>query len=331
MKDANVMNIYGCGGAGINIASKYVPHTGMKNPGFTTMVPYFIDTSRSNIKDGVKDESIYLMDGLDGSGKKRDSNYTAIKERSKEILHKFKPADINIVIHSASGGSGSVIGPILASEMSDRSPTIVILIGSSDSRIETDNTIKTLKGYEVIAQKKSHPIAVVYYENSNTSGRGKIDQEILVDLSLLSMIFSGDNAELDSADLHNFLNYNRVTTYDPGLTYLKFFSKEIELERDQHAASVVSLTDEENDAALNVLVEYQAVGFASKAATDALHSDGGQKLPIHAAMVIGYFHPKIDALEKKLAQFDSHRGTVVQKSLVSKETHDQANSDGLIF
>ena len=329
------LNIYGCGGAGINLAKKYIANSAASQheEGFCDMKAYFIDTSRSNLNDpAFNQENVYLMDGLDGSGKKRDSNYGAIRERSKEIVQKFKPSEINVVIHSASGGSGSVIGPILAGEISEKSLTVIILIGSTDSRIETDNTIKTIMGYEVIAQKKDMPVAVMYYENGADKTRGMIDNEIGVDIALLSILFSGDNAELDSADLKNFINYQNVTTYKPSLTRLEFFSKEIELARDQYVASLATLTDENTDSKSNILVSYQAVGYINRASSAALNNGAGNaKLPIHAAMIVGYFHPHISSLQAKLAEFDEHRATVVQKSIADKAMVEKATDDGLIF
>jgi cell division GTPase FtsZ len=162
-----IINVYACGGAGINLGSQLVKFNNRKDPGFAELKTFFIDTSKSNIQSNIPEDNIYLVDGLDGSGKKRDTNYVALAECSKEILHQFKPADINIVLHSASGGSGSVIAPILVSELlSRKSLTIVILIGSTSSRIEAENTSKTLKSYEMISHKRNMPVIAAYKENS---------------------------------------------------------------------------------------------------------------------------------------------------------------------
>lgn len=100
----SVMNIYACGGAGANVASNFLKFSKKKESGFAQLVPYFIDTSKSNINSAIPQDQTFLVDGLDGSGKKRNANYETISECYKEILHTFKPADVNVVIHSASGG-----------------------------------------------------------------------------------------------------------------------------------------------------------------------------------------------------------------------------------
>lgn len=318
--------LFGCGGAGINLIQSFLAHAGKKEEGFAEFSPFFLDTSRSNIHGPVDVERVYLIAGIDGSGKKRDSNYRLITERSKEMLHRFKPGDVNVVIHSASGGSGSIIGPTLVSELLSREvPTIVIVVGSSDSRIETDNTIKTLKSYEVISKKREAPVAAVYYENSKDTPRGTVDARIQTTIVLLAAIFSGENRELDSADLKNFLNYPAVTSFNPKLTYLDFFSKEITIERDQTVVSAVTLTDSQTDSALPVPVEYQAVGFISDKTKEAIKFP----LPIHALIVDGFYHNVIEKLENKLQLIDEARGAHVEKSILNKG--DESTDEGLVL
>lgn len=326
------INLYGCGGAGINIASRFLPYLDKKDFGFSEFSLCFIDTSSSNISKDIPKENIYLVEGLDGSGKKRDSNYKAISERSKEIIQKFKPGEINVIIHSASGGSGSVIGPILAGEISSKAPTVIIMVGSSDSRIETDNTVKTLKTYEVISNKKGYPIAAMYYENSKETPRGKVDSEIHLDLALLSILYSGENLELDTADLSNFINYNNVTSFAPSLARLEFFVGDIDIGKDQIVASVVTLTDMDTDSGVNIPVEYQAVGFITEEVKRAISKDSlNATIPMHACMILGYFNPMIERLEKKLKDFNEYKSALVHKTIANSGNIESATDDGLLF
>lgn len=320
------MTLFACGGAGTNIAARFLEFVGQKQPGFAEIQPFFLDTSKSNMPKSADDDHIYVIDGLDGSGKKRDSNYRIISERSKEMLHRFKPGDVNIVIHSASGGSGSVIGPTLVSELLSRdAQVIVIMIGSSDSRIEAQNTVNTLKSYEVISQKREIPVIASYYENSDDTPRGKVDDRIHKIIVLLSAIFSGENKELDSADLANFLNYPRVTSFKPKLSYLDFFSKDIEVTRDQSIVSVVSLTDNTTSSTPNVPVEYQATGFLGNETRETIMID----LPIHATIVSGFYHSVIANLETRLRTIDESRNAYVEKSIIDHGV--KATDEGLVL
>lgn len=102
------MNLFLLGGAGANIGKQFVQQNGKKEEGFAHITTYFVDTSRSNLSKDIPEDNIYLFDGLDGSGKKRDSNYKSISESTHDILHRFKPADINVVVGSCGGGKLSV-------------------------------------------------------------------------------------------------------------------------------------------------------------------------------------------------------------------------------
>lgn len=324
--DGATLRIFGVGGCGINLTKEFVRFKDKAEKGFAHILPCFIDTSLSNIADTIPEEVVFHLSDLDGSGKKRDSNYRIIAERSNEMLHRFKPGDVNVVIHSASGGSGSVIGPTLVSELLDRDvPTIVIMVGSSDSRIETHNTVNTLKSYEMISQKREMPVIAVYYENSPDSPRGEVDQRIKTTIILLAAIFSGENRELDSADLHNFLAYQKVTSFKPKLSYLDFFSKQIELQRDQTVVSLVTLTDENTSSAVDLPVEYQAVGFIN----DHAKTSVDVALPIHVAIISGFFHDVIERLSKRLNTFDEARRAHVDKSILTKDV--DATPEGLVF
>lgn len=98
------VTVYCCGGAGINIGSFFEQYRDRSEPGFSLLSTIYIDTSHSNINKNIPDEFTYIFDGLDGSGKVRKENAEAISISVLDILHKFKPGDLSIVISSASGG-----------------------------------------------------------------------------------------------------------------------------------------------------------------------------------------------------------------------------------
>jgi hypothetical protein len=287
---------------------------------------YFIDTSKSNLEDNFPKDQIYLVDGLDGSGKKRDSNYDTLSECSKDILLKFKPENINVIIHSASGGSGSVIGPIIVSEMLARKESvIVLLVGGTASRIEAKNTLNTLKSYEMISQKRDMPVVTCYKENTLSRPRGHVDSEMTTTIVLLSSIFSEDNKEIDKSDLRNFLTFNVVTSHTSQLALLNFFSQNIELDKGEHLLSLLTLTDTTVSSDIVIPVEYQTVGYISESTKNSIDI----AIPIHAGIISGYFNNIVTLLENKLKVFDEHRNTLVEKRIVDENT--KSTNDGLVF
>jgi cell division GTPase FtsZ len=170
----NNVTIYASGGAGINIVGS-LPQAG--DQGLAKAMCYAIDTSKSNLRDSkFSADNLYLFPDVDGSGKVRAENHVLIAKNTKSILQKFKPSAFNIVVSSGGGGSGGVIaGSIVSELMSEDIPVISIVIGSTNSQIEVDNTIKTLKTYDAIAKKYGAPVVVHLLENSLQSSRKMID------------------------------------------------------------------------------------------------------------------------------------------------------------
>jgi len=309
----SVMNVYACGGAGINVASQFAKKSKPDN-GFADIKVFFIDTSRSNIGPNIPSDAIYITDGLDGSGKKRDSNYNTLLGDSKDILHQYRPSDINIVIHSGSGGTGSVIGPILVSELLNRGELVIpIIIGSTSSKIETSNTLKTLQSYEVISRNSDMPIVAAYKENSVTTPRGHIDAEIQTTIALLSVMFSGTNRELDTADLKNFIHYNKLTSYGAGLSLLDFYSGDVVLNKGQTLISVVTLTDDDSRSDVNIPVEYQACGYLSDSAKSYINI----ARPIHACAISGYYSDVVANLNNILNAHSENRSLHKEKNIAA--------------
>lgn len=318
--------IYCAGGAGFNVGSHFAKHRGQTERGFASIETYFLDTSRSNMHDHITKENLYLLDGTDGSGKVRASNYNSLVECSKEILHQFKPGDLNIVLHSTGGGTGSTLGPILVSELLSRGQMVVaIMIGSTASRIEVENTIKTLKSYESISAKRGVPVVAAYRQNGPKASRSQVDAEIQTGIVALAAVFSGENRELDSADLRNFLNYHTVTTFAPKLTGLEFFSESIHLGKNQTVVSLATLIDDTLNSDPGCPVEYQAVGYVP----ENVKSGGVLPLPLHGCVISGYYNGIVDSLNDSLKVFDENRRVFIEKPIVTG--NENAMDDGTIL
>ena len=121
------VRLYAAGGCGLNIGGQLAAHRDRNETAFANLDIVYVDTSKSNLRNGIDAANVYLIPDLDGSGKVRSENHAEIGQHIRQILHKFSPADLNIVLSSAAGGSGSVIAPLLASELlASDAPTIVI-------------------------------------------------------------------------------------------------------------------------------------------------------------------------------------------------------------
>lgn len=314
----------------MNLGSKYMNNLGQETKGFATLEPYFIDTSSSNLSPVVTNDRFFLVESDDpnfeGSGKKRDSNYGAISESMKSMLQEFKPTPFNIVIHSGAGGSGSVAGPILVSELLKRDiPVIALVVGNTSSLIEVRNTLNTIKSYEAISRQRGKSVIVGYLENSPEMSRKQVDEYMQTMIASLSCLFSGDNRELDSEDLRNFINFDKVTTFGPHLAAIRFHPEEVTVDKGETLLTVATLANDVENTEAGEPVTYQAVGFVPTEVEDVFQS----KLPLHYSIISGVFNPIVARLEEMVAEHDSHVASRVTKAVVSEDV--ETTEEGLIL
>lgn len=327
--------VYAAGGAAVNICKElYRPSDDtLKDAGFAELQIVFVDTSRSNFPKDLPEEAYYLVKSLgdatiDGSGKVRDTNYKAVSLAIPDILHQFKPGDLSVVVHSSAGGSGSLAGPLLSAELvTQGKPVIVLQVGSTTCEQEIKNTINTLLSYQGIVTKRNLPVVSLYLENSKQTPSNQNDATIRYVILLLTAIWSGENLGLDSKDLDNFLNYQRVSKYTPAFTGLKLYTGDdvAAIEKGQAVSSVVSLVREGEDSDPGLLVGYHSYGILSQAASEAITRPS----PIHLHTVQGFFTDVVARLQEKLkAAEEQYRVNPVTTLNIS---HVDVQDDGLVL
>lgn len=225
--------MYAAGGAGMNLGQRVDP---------SAVTTCFVDTSRSNHTEGVNPEVCYFIEGVDGSGKNRKENYSIIAKEMQAIMSKYEPGDFNIVLFSAAGGSGSVIGPLIMKELLEAGHTaMALVIGSDDSAISVTNTINTLKSLESISVMTGQPVVMAYHENTSGVVRRVIDDEIEFALEALTCLTTQDNAELDTQDLTNWIQYQKVSPVRPQLSALTIFDNRQDAAHQIEPISIASL------------------------------------------------------------------------------------------
>lgn len=264
-----VMKLYSCGGCGVNIGANYV--NAAKESIAAEIQPVFIDTSKSNFDPRIPDDARYVLPDLDGSGKVRAENYEKIKDVIKEIVHKYKPTDFNVVVFSASGGSGSVIGPLLVSELISRGLTVVtIAVGSDESDITARNTLNTLKSLEGISRSNKRPVVLHYRHNRRGTPRSDVDQQVHFAISMLAILASKNVRELDTRDIFNWINFDKTTSVEPRLAALEIFDNDSPW-GDYNPISVVSVYKDAEQPTLPIVPEYHCAGYADVMNLSAMH------------------------------------------------------------
>lgn len=318
------LSIYACGGTGVSIVSHFEQFRNKESvtqSGYSSVTPYYVDTSMSDITEDLPREFMYVFEETDGSGKKRAENFSLIKDSVNDILHKFTPGDINVIVSSASGGSGAVVAGYLLMELLRRKiPTIIITVGTCDSRIEIENTIKTLKTYEKASITTGVPVVLSYWQNDKVTNRQEVDSGVRNLITRLSALFSKQHKRLDNTDLANWLNYPKVTDISAKLVVLDVYEGEHLRNCNENVISVATLCREGLDSSAGIPIEYQAVGYVSESNSQTIKLNDA----VHFCIVDNLISSIFKTLNKELSVFVEHRNARTSSSRLV--TADEASS-----
>jgi len=292
------LNLYGTGGCGSNLVKAHQSTT--DDTGGPKVA--YLDTSLSNLRPENIDHA-YLIDGLDGSGMKRDLNAESMRKHVTPALSQFVPGDFNVVIFSASGGSGSVFGPLLMNELIGREkPVIAAVIGDTDSAKAIENTLGTLRTLSKISATRQTGIVMLYAEMAPGANRREVDDKIQDGIRAIRQLTSGLNAELDSQDLIHWLHYERVTDHPPGLAILNIINTNDKLEELHGALAVASLYTSPDEPAGVVHTSYRTKGYTGQAGMG----------PLHFVLTQDGLTAVVEGLERKLAEHKTHNATLAK-------------------
>jgi hypothetical protein len=329
------VRLFSCGGGGMNIGHKVASYASDNNNNdrFAKLEVVYIDTSRANLRSDIKPDSFYLVNrpgAIEGSGQKRTENFEPISARVGNILKKFEPVDLNIVLSTGGGGSGAVIAASIVSELlAQDCSTIAICVGDDSTRKFAQNTLNTLKSYERIASEtRQLPVNLVYLQNSSDNSRTAIDIRIQHVVAALCMLFSARNREIDAKDLALWLRFQENTSYKPALTSLTLISDLSKASLDElgNLISVATLTQADHDPTLPVRNEVQYVGYLEGTLPEKLNL----KAPYHYVLSDGIL-PKVAAdLNAVLQEMQEQTDTRLLPHAISS-TSDVSTSNGIVL
>lgn len=325
------VRIYACGGAGINIANSL---SGISSPAlFAPFNICYIDSSRSNIANRkIEEDSLFLFDGLDGSGKKRSENAKAIAAATPAILQQFQAADLNIVIHSTSGGTGSVAGPCIVGELkANGKDVIVLMVGDDASTIEASNSFKTFETYDAIAKLHKSSVVLDYYPN-NVGGRHKSDKDVIYTACALLALYGGHHAELDSKDLNSWLSYATTTVDVPTIATLSIISDEAPIHKLDKVVSVITLATPTMNTRIDLPIQYQTVGYVPSSMLLSENNNAGiiGDSPMHYVLSFDALKTQYADLRKKVEENEAALRAIT-KSNTDFSGSAAATSNGLVL
>lgn len=250
------IRIYYAGGFGMNIGSM---------ASFPGVESCYIDSSRSNQNENVDQENVLFVKGIKdvgGSGGHRANNYRFIAEALPGFLDRFPPADLNIVVFSKAGGTGSVAGPlIMGALLKDRHPAVAVTIGDKSSKKYLENTINTMKSLEGQSASSGLPFVMSHHDNTNRP-RGEVDQDVLYSIEALVELGSQKNADLDVMDVTNFFQYSTVVNAPAQLMGLTIYDNRQLAAKCIEPVAIASLYTSRDDYRGFGDAKYTTYGFA---------------------------------------------------------------------
>jgi hypothetical protein len=255
---------YACGGTGINLLRSHREDFVLGQGDLLAGQEFFsyIDTSFANLHN-VPVSSTFTLKGVDGSGSDRPRNAAAIKKLLPDILLAHEPKDLNVFLFAASGGSGSVAGPLLLEELLSQGKMCVsIVIGSHETLKRTTNVISTLKGLEQAVNRLERPIVMFYHENDQEKSLIANNLTPKFVLGSMALLGSGRNKGLDSADVGNLFDFHNVTHNAPGLAMLDVFNRAEDIKKTgDRAIAYIALMRDEDSVIPRIDADYDKAGF----------------------------------------------------------------------
>lgn len=320
------IRLYNTGGGGIGVGKYFEPERDQVNPGYARLFPVYMDTSKASVF-GVPDEFFFKLPETNGSGGVRKYNGADIIRYTGEMLQKFPPMEHNIVIHTSTGGSGSVMGPSIVSELLAQGKSVIVfVIGGDDTKNFIENSIATMESYGNIAKLRECGLITRYLQNGLDGTIEEVDKAIQLDISCLAVLYSGQNKNLDDRDLHNWARFVDVTTYGPQVGELSIHKQSLDLQPGSNLISVATLNGDLNNTRLNHPVEFQRVGVPMTIVT----KQEPLMYPLHFAVTDGYLDKVIRNLSRQLADYNTKaEARVIRNELGNSNKPAQKN--GIVF
>lgn len=205
-------------------------------------------------------------------------------------------------------------------ELLENDRTVVcVVVGSEESKITIENTIKTIQSLDAISRRVGKPVVVSYWHNGPEASRVKNDTDMRQTITALAILASKQNAELDTTDVANFINFNRVTTVKEGLSLLYVTSKEEEAAKIEHPIAIASLMSKVGEIPSSFSPEYSCIGYPT---ADVL-KDTDLHFVISQHDVKGLF----DRLNKRLKEYEQASSA----RLPSESLGGDVSNDGMVW
>lgn len=257
------VNVYCCGGAGINIGSLLEDTISQKQLDYSI---FNLDTSEANISGRTKNTYLFKSEATEtssGSGKIRTTNRSEITNELPQVVAQFKPTTFNIVIFSATGGSGSAIGPMLLANLLKAGQMAIafVVVGLEDS-VGANNALSTMNSLDGISGNAGLPVVGSFYMNDQFQSIADVNSEVVANIVRLSVLLSDSIQHTDSNDIINWAQYTKSTKL-PSVTSTLHIVDESGATAIEYPLAVASLLLDKTVPPLQLNAEYDVTGYHS--------------------------------------------------------------------
>lgn len=312
--------IWGLGGAGCNIVSKFLAVQEKQGP--SPLMAAFdyclVDTSKSDIKahSHVHSDNIYIAKGQDGSGGRRSENANSIEKEIPGLFAKWGANRVHFLVSSMDGGSGNVYSSFLAQKLlSEGKIVVVFLVWSATEGRKCENAIKSLTTFRSIPNSLNpkRPITLVPISNYDSEGvlrEHEADNKIAAYITAWNMAMADGVTHLDSSDVFNVFDYQRNSLSNNqrvGAVTLELFrgDQPVLADQDHQALTALTLCESDQDPKLEkISVIKQSIGFLNpKDHESAVAEKLKGILPINFVVVTNALPALAADLKKRLADY----------------------------
>lgn len=320
------VTVYCAGGCGINLGYelKQYRETVIGDDIYSEFNIRFADTSKQNFLgkdiDIQKEAYIFADAASDGSGQDPSKNLDMIQKTHRDLISKFAPSDINIVLFGMSGGSGFPIAAILARHLiAAGRPTILIGVGSVDTLRYAKNTKNAFGTLQAMAKATGRPFILNYFENIPNRVETEINETVIFNLANIALLLSGAADRIDSSDLANWLDYTRFNTQPATLTALHIALNDDPLQDGTNPFSCLSILKSEELAPRSDSMDFRKVGYM-------------KNLPQHANSIHYYLDkPTIAANFQRITRIVTELEEKSKDREMDFDFGSDANNDGFVL
>ena len=315
--------IHACGGCGINITATELDLLKHQPELYGDVSVKYIDTARADVDEYefIDDKDVYIITSQkEGAGGIREALDSYISEDIKTYVDtlKLKKDEIHIVISSASGGSGSSIGPRLIHALKSLGhPVIYVMVTDTSSMFYTNTSLKTAKHIEIAGNKYGYSVPTIIIDNKESLE--VVNKKVALQVEMLTILFSGLHKSIDNTDSLLFAG----NAYDKNVTGLVSVSihtnDSISKLSDSLITTMRVLTDDRQfkvDVDILPKLNQYKIGYPNDKTIEAIKSNK-LVLPLYYAITTNSSLAKLETLKNELDK--KSKITEEKKSFVSDD------------